>query len=73
MAAPNSEWNSFPCLLISLGAILFFISDTLLAWNKFVNPIKYGSLFVIITSHFAQFAITIGTGLNFLLLTDKFY
>jgi uncharacterized membrane protein YhhN len=31
MVAPNSKWNSFPSLLTSLGAILFFISDTLLA------------------------------------------
>lgn len=66
MIAPNSEWNSFPSLLVSFGAIFFFISDTLLAWNKFVNPIKYGSLFVIITYHFAQITITIGAGLNFL-------
>lgn len=64
--APNSEWNAFPSLLVSFGAIFFFISDTLLAWNKFVNPIKYGSLFVIITYHFAQITITIGAGLNFL-------
>jgi hypothetical protein len=54
MAAPNNEWNSFPSLSVSLGAIFFFISDTLLAWNKFVSPINYGSLFVIITYHFAH-------------------
>jgi hypothetical protein len=65
MKGPNSEWNSFPSLLVSFGAFFFFISDTLLAWNKFVNP-KYGSLFVIITYHFAQITITIGAGLNFL-------
>jgi uncharacterized membrane protein YhhN len=66
VVGPNSEWNRFPSILVSFGAILFFISDILLAWNKFVNPIIYGSLFVIIAYHLAQITITIGAGLNFL-------
>lgn len=66
MVSPNSEWNPFPSLLVSFGAVLFFVSDTLLAWNKFVAPIKFGSLMVIITYQFAQITITLGAGINFL-------
>ena len=66
MVSPNSEWNPFPSLLVSFGAVLFFVSDTLLAWNKFVVPIKFGNLMVIITYHFAQITITLGAGINFL-------
>ena len=66
MVSPNTEWNPFPSLMVSFGAVLFVISDTLLAWNKFVNPIKYGNLFVIVTYHLAQITITLGAGINFL-------
>ena len=66
LAAPNSEWSRIPSFLVSIGAILFFLSDALLACNRFVNPIHYGKLYVIITYHLAQITITIGAGLNFL-------
>jgi uncharacterized membrane protein YhhN len=66
LVIPKSDWSRFPSLLVSIGAILFFISDLLLAWNKFVKQISYGSLFVIITYHLAQITITLGAGLNFL-------
>jgi uncharacterized membrane protein YhhN len=66
LVSPNNEWQSFPSLLVSFGAILFFISDTLLAWHKFVTPIKFRDLLVIITYHLAQITITLGAGLNFL-------
>ena len=65
MVAPNSEWNPFPSLMVSFGALLFVLSDTLLAWIKFVNPIKYGNIFVIVTYHLALIAITFGAGINF--------
>lgn len=65
MVGPNSEWNPFPSLMVSFGALLFVLSDTLLAWNKFVNPIKYGNIFVIVTYHLSLITITLGAGLNF--------
>ena len=63
---PNSEWIPLASLLVSLGAILFFVSDSLLSWNRFVSPIKNGNLFVIITYHIAQITIILGAGINFL-------
>ena len=66
LVEPNSEWSRIPSLLVSIGAVLFFTSDSLLAWNRFVNPVKNGKLFVIITYHLAQITITLGAGFNFL-------
>ena len=63
---PNSDWGRIPSLLVSIGAVLFFISDAVLAWNRFVNPIRNGKLYVIITYHLAQITITLGAGINFL-------
>ena len=28
MVSPNSEWNPFPSLLVSIGAFLYFVSDS---------------------------------------------
>lgn len=63
---PNSEWIPLASLLVSLGAILFFVSDSLLAWNRFVAPLRKGDLFVIITYHIAQILIILGAGINFI-------
>jgi hypothetical protein len=62
---PNSEWIPLASLLVSFGAILFYISDALLSWNKFVTPIKNGNLFAIVTYHIAQITIILGAGINF--------
>ena len=36
-------WQAGAAILVSAGALLFFLSDTLLAWNKFVTPFRMGS------------------------------
>jgi alkenylglycerophosphocholine hydrolase len=36
------------------GAVLFLVSDTLLAWNRFVAPVRSGPLGVHMTYHLAQ-------------------
>jgi uncharacterized membrane protein YhhN len=40
--------------LAALGAGLFFCSDTVLAWNRFVRPLRRGPLAVIVSYHLAQ-------------------
>lgn len=40
------------------GAILFFLSDSLLAWNLFVMPIQAANYAVMITYYTAQFLIS---------------
>lgn len=40
--------------LASAGAGLFYCSDAVLAWNRFVQPLRRGPLAVIVTYHLAQ-------------------
>ena len=36
------------------GAVLFLVSDTVLAWNRFVRPFPSGPVAVHVTYHLAQ-------------------
>ena len=60
------EWSLVSALLASAGAVLFFLSDAFLAWNKFVTPVGNGNLIVIITYHLGQILITVGAATHFL-------
>jgi len=62
----TDTWQAGAAILVSAGALLFFLSDTLLAWNKFVTPIKWGRLAVIITYHLGQILITVGAAWHYL-------
>jgi uncharacterized membrane protein YhhN len=59
------EWKSAPAYLVSLGAFLFYLSDIILAWNRFVAPIKNSRMLNIGIYHLAQIAIVIGVALQF--------
>jgi uncharacterized membrane protein YhhN len=60
------EWEKTSAVLACLGAASFFLSDTLLAWNKFVTPISKGSLKVMITYHLGQILIALGAATQFM-------
>ena len=45
-------------VLASAGALSFFASDAILAWNRFVRPFPRGRLAVIVTYHLGQLALT---------------
>lgn len=62
----RSEWLAGPALMVSAGALSFLTSDTLLAWNRFVLPLKHGNLIVIATYHLAQFLIISGSAFHYL-------
>jgi uncharacterized membrane protein YhhN len=47
--------------LILLGAVLFLVSDSILAYDKFVTSFRYSSLLIMSTYMLAQYFITIGT------------
>jgi uncharacterized membrane protein YhhN len=47
--------------------LLFFISDTTLAYNKFVAPLPNGRVIVMITYHLGQILIVLGAALRFLI------
>ncbi|KAF0109347.1 MAG: hypothetical protein FD146_391 [Anaerolineaceae bacterium] len=61
----NPEWDSIPALLASLGAFLFYFSDIILAWNKFVAPIKNGRLVNMVSYHLGQIALVAGALIQF--------
>jgi len=56
----RADWLSTPAYLVSLGAVLFMTSDILLAWNKFVNPVRRGRLLLMVTYHLGQVALIAG-------------
>ncbi len=61
----RSDWTTAAAGLVSLGAILFYLSDILLAWNKFVTPIKNGRVANMVTYHLGQIALTVGVLIQF--------
>ena len=53
-------WKASAALLVSLGAFLFWVSDLILAWNKFVSPIKNGRVFNVAAYHLGQIGLIAG-------------
>jgi alkenylglycerophosphocholine/alkenylglycerophosphoethanolamine hydrolase len=49
-----------------LGAASFFISDSILAWNKFVTPLSRASFKVMVTYHLGQILIALGAATQFM-------
>ena len=59
-------WLTPAAVSVSLGAILFYASDSLLAWDRFVNPLSHGRLKVMVTYHLGQIGIILGGILHIL-------
>lgn len=55
-----SGWESPANAWILRGAILFVMSDSILAFNKFYQPIWLASFFIMVTYLAAQYAIVVG-------------
>jgi alkenylglycerophosphocholine/alkenylglycerophosphoethanolamine hydrolase len=58
------DWDAIAALLVSFGAALFYFSDIVLAWHRFVAPIKNGRMLNIGMYHLAQIAIVVGVGMQ---------
>jgi uncharacterized membrane protein YhhN len=56
----NPAWKAGASLLVGLGAFLFYASDLILAWNKFVSPIKNGRMINIGLYHLGQIGLIAG-------------
>ncbi|MDI6770615.1 MAG: lysoplasmalogenase [Anaerolineales bacterium] len=54
------EWNASAAALVSAGAFLFYLSDIILAWHRFVNPIKNGRVMNMVTYHLGQMLLATG-------------
>jgi uncharacterized membrane protein YhhN len=62
----RNEWQPGPALLVSAGALLFFMSDAILILDKFVAPIKHGRVMNMAAYHLGQILIVVGASLHFL-------
>ncbi len=60
-------WLTIPALLVSLGALLFFASDSMLAWDRFIHPLSHARLRVMTTYHLGQIGILLGAMLHIVL------
>jgi len=53
------DWLQTAAVLASLGGVLFFCSDSVLAFDRFVRPIRHSGLAVMVTYHLAQMCIAL--------------
>jgi uncharacterized membrane protein YhhN len=65
LTIPRTNWNGMPSLFIVLGGSLFFISDSLLAREKFLRPVKFGGLLVMVTYFLGQLLLATGSVLHY--------
>jgi uncharacterized membrane protein YhhN len=56
----DPAWKAGAALLVSAGAFLFWASDLMLAWNKFVSPLRSGRLPIILSYQLGQIALIAG-------------
>ena len=60
MKMTDITWNTQAAVLVSIGAFFFYLSDIILAWNKFVAPIQYGRIYNIGAYHLGQIMLIAG-------------
>ena len=56
----RADWPTEGAILAACGALLFYFSDLLLAYDRFVRPVQNARLMVRITYHLGQLALTAG-------------
>jgi uncharacterized membrane protein YhhN len=54
------QWNAIPYHAVLVGAVFFISSDSILAFNKFYQPIPQASFLIMITYLLAQYSIVWG-------------
>ena len=63
----RTDWQLIPSILVGSGAILFYISDTTLGYDRFVRKINHGQSYVHLTYHLGQIGLMTGAILHFLM------
>ena len=56
----NLAWTPLAAFLVSAGTLLFAASDVILAWMKFVTPLKNGRIWNIALYHLGQIGLIAG-------------
>ena len=59
------EWKTSAAGLVSLGAALFYFSDIILAWTKFVRPVRNGRVLNMAAYHLGQISLIAGAVIQF--------
>ena len=59
-------WDLGAATLVSAGAVLFMLSDAVLAWSRFVAPVRRGPMLIIVTYHVGQMLLTAGIARQYL-------
>jgi uncharacterized membrane protein YhhN len=54
------SWKAFASVLVAVGAAMFYLSDIILAWHRFVAPISNGRLLNIVCYHAGQIMLIAG-------------
>jgi uncharacterized membrane protein YhhN len=62
------DWSATAGGAAVAGALLFYISDSVLAWGKFISPVKNGHPIVMITYHLAQILIAFAALTHFIVI-----
>jgi uncharacterized membrane protein YhhN len=57
-------WTVVAALSASVGAILFYVSDSILAWDRFVKPLSHARLKTMIFYHLGVIGIVLGAILH---------
>lgn len=63
------EWLSLHATMAAIGAALFFTSDSLLGYDRFVRKLKHGQSYVHLTYHVGQACLIVGAMWHYLSLT----
>ena len=61
----RGDWLLAAAFSTAIGGILFLTSDLMLAYDRFVQPIKHGHLLVMMSYHLAQMSLIGGVILHF--------
>lgn len=61
----RTDWMPGAALLVTAGAGVFLVSDVILAFNRFVSPIKNGRMLNIGVYHLGQILLVAGVVLQF--------
>ncbi len=56
----DQDWEVGAAFLVSAGAFLFWLSDLMLAWNKFVAPLRVGRLLTVAAYQIGQISLIAG-------------
>jgi alkenylglycerophosphocholine hydrolase len=54
------DWERQTAAFVAAGGLLFFFSDFMLAFDRFIRPVSHGRLVVHITYHLGQFGLILG-------------